>query len=1074
MNRFNLTFSGEIQQGEQPDAVKLRFAKKFAIDDPDRLERFFSGNEIILRRNLDRKEAAACFQEMRQIGVVAELVKVADADAETAANSAADVPGDKTPAKQPRNDAVKAKTKKKEKAQQPAGKKDAATPQQRDEKKPHDDNADATAREHEEQLAAERAAREAAQARCREAEREAGELRAAMDAALREREDAEQERLAAERTAREKAEQEAAALREAGRATKQRDAEEASAQAAAREREAAASKAEAAARKEAAAEKRRADEAERGRAEEARLRNVADAARQQAEEALTASAREAEQRELAQREAEAEARRRAEEAHALASAAERRAEELAAKVATLEAERRAATERAAGLEAALQEQAEQARRETEQQKARAEKRLAREKERMAKEEARQARASAAREARLEKERRDAQASAGKREAALAEKLARTEQRLKDALEAERRAREAAARAQADAREQLLLEEHARAMEEQAVDRAASALSGGVGMGPARASTRTGLEVPQRNGSGQSVRKRQPGEPNFYTLKPFRNTKAVRERAVQAGHAARRLASVGALALAALAALTGAFLNYTPAPAVGNVSAVAVTPAGGPVLLAGDRLFLHNRAGAPEAELALADLGVKHLYPPLAFEADGMLLALGSRGTRDARQLLRCDLTGDGCAPLPGLPDGIEVVAYAGNPVTGDLFLLDAAGGELLRTSGDGEVLARAALTLPERPALRLQSGLLLLNNGSGPTISVLRYDDSAFGTQLDEIVLEPPAAAAAGHSRVGDFLFSGGNWWVTLYNPDDDAAGLYRFDSRWNYLDEAALGHPSLPLALTNWADKTLVNDGRGIALGRFNASGGVEVPLASRPLEKLAGDSRLRVRLVDSAWRAGLVALAMVALLAFAGAYLQRLRQLVYRSAKERGAEPVDDLLDEVEWIGEAPGRRKALRGRLLSYGGIALALLLIATGQRVGALELAALLVLLLGPGIALALMARSSAGHLGVTGGRLLLVEPAGTYHLGGGAQLLYRGNLLFIDDVALYTGSKILPAFSGDEVSRRVEPLVEGGVRIDTRTALTRLLQSRHPLARGLAIIAACTVCALALLAAGAMF
>ena len=35
---------------------------------------FFSGENIILRRNLERKEAAALFQDMRKIGVVVELV----------------------------------------------------------------------------------------------------------------------------------------------------------------------------------------------------------------------------------------------------------------------------------------------------------------------------------------------------------------------------------------------------------------------------------------------------------------------------------------------------------------------------------------------------------------------------------------------------------------------------------------------------------------------------------------------------------------------------------------------------------------------------------------------------------------------------------------------------------------------------------------------------------------------------------------------------------------------------------------------------------------------------------------
>ncbi len=1178
MNRFNLTFSGEIQHGEKPDAVKARFAKKFAIDDPDRLERFFSGQQIVLRRNLDRKEAAECFQEMRQIGVVAELVKVS---AEEAAAAVAGTVNEESVKPEPKKGKARTRRKKSAKGEstapatekdtspppKPAPKKKRAKKKTADKDKTNDELQAATLQQHKEQLEQERKAREEAEAARQAAVREAEQLRADAEKALKEREAEEASRLAEERAAREEAErridalqsehvsarkaqdddeasqltaerearqlaererQQAqeekqlaeAALRETEEAAQRaleeerarrkteaeeaaqraldeererRKAEEAAAEAAAREREAAARKAEAAAREAAALEKARAEKAERIKEEEAQRRAKAEAERQQAEEARAAAAREAEERELARRRAEEEAARRAEQeaearrqAEATRNLAEkerqraeeeqRRAEQLARENAALESERRAAAERAASLEAALKESTEQAKLEAEQQKVRAEKRLTREKERMAKEEARHARASAAREARLEKERREAEEKAAKREAALAEKARLAEARLKETQEAERKAREAAKRAQADAREQLLLEEQARAMEEQAVDRAASALSGGIGMGPARASTRTSLEVPQRHGSNaqQPARKRQPGEPNFYSLKPFRNTNAVRERATRAGNAARRLASMGAMAIAALAALTGAFLNYTPPPPVGNIAAVAVTPAGGPVLLAGDTLFLHDRSGADEAQLALADLGIAHLYPPLSFDAQGSMLAVGEKDAGTARQLLRCDLTGGGCSALPDLPADVEVIAYAENGVNGELFLLDAQGGALLKTRASGEVLARTELDLPEQPALRLHSGLLLLNSSEGPGLSVLRYDNDAFGRQLDEILLVPPPAAAAGHSRVGDFLFSGGSWWVTLYNPDNRSAGLYRFDSQWNYLDEAPLGHPSLPLAITSWGDKTLVNDGRGIALARFNSGGGVEVPLTSKPLEQLADDSRLRSRLLDSAWRVGLLALALAAVLTLGAAYLQRLRHVVYRSSKERGADPVDDLLDRVEWIQQAEGRERALRTRLASYSGIAIALVLIAVGQRVGAVELAALLLFLLGPGIALALVARSSAGHVGVADDQLLLVEPSGTYHIGRGASLLYRGNLVFIDDVALYTGSRLLPAFSEHEISHRVEPLVESGVRIDARTTLTRLLQSQHPLARGLAVITACTLGALVLLVAGGMF
>jgi hypothetical protein len=36
VNKFNLTFWGEILPGKDPQQVKLRFAKLFGIDDPER------------------------------------------------------------------------------------------------------------------------------------------------------------------------------------------------------------------------------------------------------------------------------------------------------------------------------------------------------------------------------------------------------------------------------------------------------------------------------------------------------------------------------------------------------------------------------------------------------------------------------------------------------------------------------------------------------------------------------------------------------------------------------------------------------------------------------------------------------------------------------------------------------------------------------------------------------------------------------------------------------------------------------------------------------------------------------
>jgi hypothetical protein len=76
VNTFNLTFWGEILEGHDHQKVKARFGKMFAIEEPERLEQFFSGDTIILRRNLERKVAAEYYSKLRKLGVEVKLVKV--------------------------------------------------------------------------------------------------------------------------------------------------------------------------------------------------------------------------------------------------------------------------------------------------------------------------------------------------------------------------------------------------------------------------------------------------------------------------------------------------------------------------------------------------------------------------------------------------------------------------------------------------------------------------------------------------------------------------------------------------------------------------------------------------------------------------------------------------------------------------------------------------------------------------------------------------------------------------------------------------------------------------------------
>jgi hypothetical protein len=73
VERYNLAFQGELLPGF--DAVQARrdFASAFFIDDAARVEIFFTGRPVLLRRNLCKQEAASLFVTLRRIGLVTHI-----------------------------------------------------------------------------------------------------------------------------------------------------------------------------------------------------------------------------------------------------------------------------------------------------------------------------------------------------------------------------------------------------------------------------------------------------------------------------------------------------------------------------------------------------------------------------------------------------------------------------------------------------------------------------------------------------------------------------------------------------------------------------------------------------------------------------------------------------------------------------------------------------------------------------------------------------------------------------------------------------------------------------------------
>jgi hypothetical protein len=324
-----------------------------------------------------------------------------------------------------------------------------------------------------------------------------------------------------------------------------------------------------------------------------------------------------------------------------------------------------------------------------------------------------------------------------------------------------------------------------------------------------------------------------------------------------------------------------------------------------------------------------------------------------------------------------------------------------------------------------------------------------------------------------GQSSVGNFIRAGEFWWAYLYNPETGSGDLFRFDSDWGFVEEALLPRGLQARQLAGWDGRLLVADRDHRAIQRFAASGLSEAPVDSDLLAALAAERDRTARLSRLAWRGALLLSALVAAAALGAGLFLRLRSMVYHTSRERGADPADELLDQIQWVDPVAGREALLRRRTRLYlAGSAVALGLLAS-FAVDAMLMTALLLALAGPAIALALLRRQPVGHIGSAGEQLLLVDHRNIYHLGGGSRIQHRGAFLLIDDVVVFTGSSLLPAFDPIQLGSLVAPLRDAGVRVDRATVAIKLFQGRHPIATGTLAIAVCAAAAIALLSLHAL-
>ena len=480
------------------------------------------------------------------------------------------------------------------------------------------------------------------------------------------------------------------------------------------------------------------------------------------------------------------------------------------------------------------------------------------------------------------------------------------------------------------------------------------------------------------------------------------------------------------------------------------------------------LYLQDRAGVGMRQIQAAELQVTGPVIALGWlPGEGLLITTGvDTADPNAPMATRvCQLETNRCnTRWPG----VNARSVTEHSRTATRYLVHADSGQLSKLDADDQLLASARVAAPAIPVLHLQDGLLIMNSADGPAMGIYRPDDNGFGRQLDQILLLPPAALAAGQDRVTDFINLADTWWVVLASGDGSTSGVYRFDSQWNPLGALEIPSGFTTRSILNWNGRVLLLDPSRPLLPRFNSNGVAEVALQPDALLANIDEAQRQASLVEQAWRTGLVLLALLCAATALYAYLQRIRSRVYRRGTPRGAEPIDNIADTINWVPPAQNRSAHFRRLGIMLGVATLGGLIAGVGLQADASQLAALLVLAGAAALALYLVFRSAPGHLGASGENLVMVDHLNHYHIGAGPRVMYRNNFLMIDDVLLFTGNGILPVFDAPRLAT-LGPAIEAGIRVERKVIWVHLLQSRHPMATAFLVLLAGAGLAVALIA-----
>ena len=563
------------------------------------------------------------------------------------------------------------------------------------------------------------------------------------------------------------------------------------------------------------------------------------------------------------------------------------------------------------------------------------------------------------------------------------------------------------------------------------------------------------------------RKRQPGAPNMFDVRLSARAGANTEATAVNSSLARAPLVAASIVLLALILVGLRFWGESRAIPDSGMGSIAIDPRQQPIVQVGDKLLLHNRAGLSTQDVPLEKLELTQ-GDYFEFLSTGELITLHYpapslvpdwlRDYLDIERenlgtLLRCHLREQLCEPL--LSEIGEGASFLVDHRTNNILLADASADNLRKLDPDGQQVSSQALELSAPVHLALQEGILYLTQADSYSVLVLKPDDQDCGQQLYQVSLAAEDANLTGHIFSGDLAWLNGYWWTLMQSRDGSNAGLYQFDSQWQFSRSIQLPTDAIPDALVRWGTKMLVRDSENERIYRFDAQAREEKPFSSESMAAALESRQSKLSLASSLRLVILLVLFVSAAGLFALGVLQFLRGKVYIPPGDEKEVGFDINSELIEWLDPAPNLE--LHVRRLGYGMIGLAFVLLVLALIGGASiwVMLALVLMMAGCGIYYYAMLRASTGHLGRLDDHLILVDHTHTYRVGSGPKIQYINNYVMMDDVIVYLGNPLLSPFSRQSLKDDFFPLFTKGIKVDRTTLRVKLIQSRHPMLLGMA-------------------